>query len=267
MADNPELEQQRFFARVGPGVQKKSAEVFLSRGSNNWILPSIYDYCDQRVSAIENISRTLPQDSSPECERSLTAIRAGVTAHVAPLTDEELCLVAWTVADDFYKAANAFVFCDKRMTDYLEATAGIFFYLLRQRGYAVHYLVDNVFGETLGELERPLKTFPDWCRLIGFRYICPQQLAVHVMKAFGADPAQLRKFTVLGRRIAERIVKECDQNHDSYLLLDTDPDEADWAVSHFVPAPGIISIHRAETAKPGTGTRVEFPRVPFSDDA
>ena len=72
----------------------------------NWMLPLCSDYWDERVQAIDRLSRAL--DAVPPSQRDgqVGLIRAAIARHVEALSDVQLTRAAFVVADDLYKAAD-----------------------------------------------------------------------------------------------------------------------------------------------------------------
>ena len=72
----------------------------------SWMLRHISDYWDQRVDAIDRLSRAFAALPKGEKETAFNAIYDSVTLHADKLSTEEMCKFAVAMVDDLYKAAN-----------------------------------------------------------------------------------------------------------------------------------------------------------------
>ena len=139
----------------------------------NWMLPLCSDYWDERVQAIDRLSRAL--DAVPPSQRDgqVGLIRAAIARHVEALSDVQLTRAAFVVADDLYKAADRLSYWNSALQTYLWASANPFFEAVRTRGFILSYVVDNSFED----LTRPVRFYPLWYKPTGLCYICPQHIA------------------------------------------------------------------------------------------
>lgn len=200
--------------------------------------PKISDYWDASKKAIPRFAAYLAAQSPTTAEQAKSAIRAAVTEHVRVLTDDWLPRVAFVVAEDLYRTANAITVWDDSVADYLACSAGTFFSLLSQRGYRLHYVIDNSFQE----MQRPIQLFPSWFQACGIEYQCPQVLE----SEFGLEPKEsqgvvsdvLRGFFAQGRH---------------YVVLDTDSIESSFdAPLEQRNAEGVVTVIRTEAPGPGS---------------
>ena len=139
----------------------------------NWMLPHCSDYWDERVQAIDRLSRAL--DAVPPSQRDgqVGLIRAAIARHVEALSDVQLTRAAFVVADDLYKAADRLSYWDSALQTYLRASVNPFFESVRTRGFILSYVVDNSFED----LTRPVRFYPLWYKPTGLCYICPPHIA------------------------------------------------------------------------------------------
>jgi hypothetical protein len=109
----------------------------------DWMLPNVTDYWDERVEAIERLSRVI--EAVPEAERAaqLSSISAAVGRHATALMDADLAKYAVPVVEDLYKAAVKRTYLDEPLLQYLAASCRPFFQALSVRGYMVQYFIDN----------------------------------------------------------------------------------------------------------------------------
>jgi hypothetical protein len=92
----------------------------------DWNLPHITDYWDQRVGAIERLSRLFTLIRNPEFNAEKNALYDAVTRQADALADKDLIKFAVPMVDDLYKAINQRTQCDEADLVYLEASAALF---------------------------------------------------------------------------------------------------------------------------------------------
>jgi hypothetical protein len=186
----------------------------------NWFLPKITDYWDWTRGSLEKFSLEIVA-ASPEARiQHISAIRAAVKEHMRVLPDRTLLDVLYIVADDIFKAGNCATVSGSAIEMYLEASAGTLYSLAKERGCLLHYLVDNMYEQTPYGMTRPLELYGEWFRSAGLAYICPQDLALSLMRHDKQDPNQY--FVLLAKYIDEAI------------------DVADLAVENVIPNSGIM---------------------------
>src|ERR1700720_203831 len=97
----------------------------------NWNLPHITAYWDDRVDAIERFSRLI--EATPEADRpkELAALSDAVTLQTAALADADLMKCAIAIVEDLYKAASKRTYIDEPVLQYLDASCPPFFKALR----------------------------------------------------------------------------------------------------------------------------------------
>jgi hypothetical protein len=242
---------------------------------DNWFLNSIYDYWDMRTywetgahMPIYEYSRIIKKYNPKDREHALKLIQQAIEKHVAHLDDDKLTLAAFIIADDLYKAANEIRIYDPYISNYLEASAGTFFKLLKKRGYFIHYIVNNSFSD----LQRPLHLFDLWYLSAGMKYVCPHKLALSLMETDGLDEkdfsVNLLDYIVEAEYVTEKIIDLCHSNNDNYILLHIDMPQVEAHFSFGGTKPGVITVHRCEAAIKGSRCRVYPPKEPyFPDDA
>lgn len=226
-----------------------------------WVRPHLTDYWDERVRAIDSAARELSPLGEPERQAALDQIAAAVARHVEALPDELLAKGTVAIVDDLYKAACATDRWDGSLADYLNASAGTFSRLLKERGLTVQYLVDN----TWEDMSRPVRLFPDWFGACGFVYACPQKLLLDLIEAdhpeAGTDPATLAdRYIDEARAVASMLVRSCQEEGRHFVHLETDyVDGSFHADFSRCDAPGVLTVFRNEPAEPGTEVQVWFP--------
>jgi hypothetical protein len=231
----------------------------------DWMLPNVTDYWDERVEAIERLSRVI--EAVPEAERAaqLSSISAAVGRHATALMDADLAKYAVPVVEDLYKAAVKRTYLDEPLLQYLAASCRPFFQALSVRGYMVQYFIDN----TWDRLDGPAIGFPMWFGATGLLYICPQEIACHDFekdKPCEEWPALVTKYIGEGRRAAEELVNRCRASgrHFVYLDIDTTDFEIALKTSH---DPGVIFVFRQEAPTPGSRCTVRMPNGPRTSQA
>jgi hypothetical protein len=232
----------------------------------NWQLGKIVDYWDQRVQAIDTLSRQLAAVPNEQREAQLKQIQAAIVARAAGLSDEELVLASFVMMDDLYKTVSVLSAWDDALADYLKTSVGAFLSMLHARGYAIHYVVDNAFEQTAAGMSGPLEWYPAWFRTAGLKYICPQAIAPDIMKhdGFTAEQyfQQLPRYIREARLVANTVVERCHEGNDSYFFLDTDyVPESFKAPLSAKDAPGVIHIFRNDAPNTGSKCAVNFPKT------
>jgi hypothetical protein len=232
----------------------------------NWQLGKIVDYWDQRVQAIDTLSRQLEAVADEQREAQLKQIHAAILSRAAELADEDLVLASFVMMDDLYKAVSVLSAWDDALADYLGTSVGAFLSVLHGRGYAIHYVVDNAFEQSAAGMNGPLEWYPAWFRTAGLKYICPQAIAPDIMKHDGYTAEQyfqqLPRYIREARLVANTVVARCHDERDSYLFLDTDSVPASFAAPNSaMDAPGVIHVFRNEPPVQGSQCAVNFPKT------
>jgi hypothetical protein len=226
----------------------------------DWMLPNITDYWDERVEAIERLSRVLAE--VPEADRlaHLKSIVTAVTRHATALSDADLVKYAVPIVEDLYKALAKSTYYDDPLRQYLAATGSPYFHALTARGYMVHYFIDN----TWDRLDGPVIGFPIWFRAAGLFYICPQEIAC---SQFEKDqprekwPALVSKYIDDGRSVADRLAHRCHAEGRHFVYLDIDATDFEIAIK-LGKGPGVIFVFRQEAPNPGSRCAVNLPAGP-----
>lgn len=227
---------------------------------HDWILPQITDYWDERVEAIERLSRVIAEAPEHERDAQLSLVGAAVARHAQALTDEAVTRFAAPIVDDLYKALSKRTYFDEPLLQYLTATGGPFFKELTARGYTVHYFIDNVWQR----LEGPAIAFKMWFSAAGLFYICPQEIACN---DFEKDrprdewPALVARHVVTARIVAKDLVNRCQAAGRHFVYLDIDAAEFD-TVLETSQGPGVIFLFRQEAPTPGSHCAVRMPEGP-----
>jgi hypothetical protein len=227
-------------------------------------------YWDALTDAVWRGSQQLQGLAQDDRASALSGITQDVERWTGALSDDDLAQLASVAADDLYKAASTIELVDEFVFQYLTASAGTFFGLLRQRGYLLHYIVENTFPG----LQRPLEVFRPWFNSTTIVYICPQFLAAELMKADGlmvdgVDSSvvgqHLPKYIGEARHLAGGMVERCTAEGRHFLFLDTDPAEDSFDAALASQAlPGVISVIRNEAPVPGSKVRVLLPPARLS---
>jgi len=124
----------------------------------DWALPNITDYWDQRVHAIERLSRELKRMPPKSWAAQSSLIRAAAGRRIGVLSDQDLMKASSVMADDLYKAAGQISYWDDALEQYLSASSGAFLAAVSARGYVVNYVIENSFDDLAG----PVRWFPRW---------------------------------------------------------------------------------------------------------
>jgi hypothetical protein len=226
----------------------------------DWMLPNITDYWDERVEAIERLSRVIAE--LPEAERAaqLASISAAVGHHASALPEADLVKYAVPIVEDLYKAASKRSYLDDPLLQYLAAIGSPYFQALSARGYMVHYFIDNTYER----LDGPALAFPMWFDAAGLFYICPQEIAC---KRFEKDkpreqwPALVTRHIADGRTVADLTANHCHAAGRHFVYLDIDA--TDFAIAlKLCEQPGVIHVFRKEAPIPGSRCVMRLPDGP-----
>ena len=228
----------------------------------DWMLRRITDYWDQRVRAIDRLSRALRAIPSSDYLAKVTSLQAAIVRHVGVLTDQHLIMAAVALADDLYKAADESSYWDEALEQYLTASAGTFFGALSSRGYQVNYVIDNSYDD----LSRPTRFYPMWFRGAGITYICPQHTASLMMehdRVLESEwSGEMERYIQEGRDIASQAISRCRTEKRSFVFLAIDGNEECLKNAYAaVGSPGVIGIFRKEAPIPGSGISVTMPKL------
>jgi hypothetical protein len=226
----------------------------------DWMLPNITDYWDERVEAIERLSRVIAE--APEAERAaqLASITAAVGRHADALPEADLVKYAVPIVEDLYKAASKRSYLDEPLLQYLAAIGSPYFQALTARGYMVHYFIDNTYER----LDGPALAFPLWFDAAGLFYICPQEIAC---TGFEKDKpreqwqALVTRYIADGRVAAEQLANRCHAAGRHFVYLDIDATDFAMALK---PSgqPGVIHVFRNEAPIPGSRCVMRLPDGP-----
>jgi hypothetical protein len=214
------------------------------------LLPSITDYWDQRSCHLQRLCAMVETWGEERVEDWAAGIASGVTEHAQSLSDSEIAMAAFSMIDDVYKAVSVASDCSDVVKEYLHASAGTLCRIVHDRGYRIHYLVDNTFQEYGG----PIWLFGQWFRASGFEYICPQEVALGFMESDGIAGKQfnesLPNYAARSRAVADKNRTACDQRGAHYVYFD-----ADSSPGSFEPS----LVDNAETADVITIFRNDAP--------
>lgn len=224
----------------------------------DWMLRKITDYWDAQTGAIDRLSRVL--DATPPAERAdqNRLIGTAINRHCDALSDEHLILAAFIVADDLYKTAARLSYWDDALGQYLAAIGEPFFRCLTNRGYSVHYFVDNTYPTLVG----PANWFGVFFRTASLAYICPQEIACRAVEKGRPEaewPALVSKYLVSSRAAAATFVDELHRDDKSFVFLDIDAEDFSVALKT-QGQPGVVHVFRQ--AAPDSGSPCIFTKPP-----
>jgi hypothetical protein len=226
-----------------------------------WMLPRITDYWDSQVDAIERLSLVLAETPEPDRPAQIKLIGEAVARHVDVLSDDMLRLSAVAVVEDLYKSALRLTSLDDTPLQYLHASAAPYFRALSQRGYTVHYFIDNTFSR----LDGPVIAFPLWFRAASLAYLCPQEIAATSCekdKPASEWPSLVAKYGADGRAVADGLVDRCHKERRHFVYLDIDSDGFQVALKTS-GAPGVIHVMRSAAPTPGSRIVVNMASGPL----
>jgi hypothetical protein len=230
---------------------------------NDWWLRKITDYWDYQVGAVFGMAKRLEVACRTTYghQRARDEIATAVSRQVGELSDDHLALVAFAMVEDLYKSAASLTYWDEYLSEYLALSARTFGRRLSERGFTLHYLVDNTFEASETGLSGPTIWYPKFFRSAGFAYICPQEVARTIMAHDKRDPAAFVELLPVyideARYIARQAVRRLHEQGDHYCHLDTDWVETSFEVSMEARTlPGVITVFRNEAPAKGSKSQV-----------
>ena len=249
----------------------------------DWTFPNITDYWDERKQAVHNYSQKLAGLSDDDLAGAIREIRESIGKHVEALPEQKLLTLASVVVDDLYRAASHLPVWNDSVSRYLEASAALFFELLKKRGYVVHYLVSHLYGEAdeFASWQRPMELLPHYYTAAGLDYIFAPLLSLGLMfrdeadpesaisrKGKGVNPETANEFYPSYKEEAhggvDGYVEECHRERRGYILLDVEENPALFErAGKMMGQPGVITVIRESPPMPGTEIRVGYPKAPF----
>jgi hypothetical protein len=225
----------------------------------HWMLPHITSYWDDRVDAIERLSRVIAATSGAERIAQLASISTAIERHTQELSDPDIVKFSVPIVEDLYKAISKRRYLDDPLLQYLAASCRPFFRALTARGYMVHYFIDN----TWDRLDGPAIGFPRWFDAIGLPYICPQEIACHDFekgKPVEEWPALVIKHIREGRTAARDSVNRNHAAGRHFVYLDVDASGNDFEFAfELCEDPGVIFVFRQESPTPGSRCAMKLP--------
>lgn len=234
--------------------------------NQQWLFNKITDYWDNQTrNSIFEFSQLIgfyPQDKK---EQALQDIRRAMFEHAQILNDEQLTYAAFIIADDIYKSANEISLFNLYISEYLEASAGTFFEIVKERGYCLRYLANNLYaGSASAGMIRPLQFFRYFFLPAGIKYICPHEIALELMKRDGLNvedyDASIDKYLKEAQLVGDMVIDKCHENGEHYFSLQINGDQSNFASSLArVKDKGVITVFRSEPPLPGTNCDVVFP--------
>jgi hypothetical protein len=237
----------------------------------NWFFKKISDYWDnQSKNSIFEYSQLIGNYLPDKQGKTLDEISEAIFEHVAVMDDEQLNYAAFVIADDIYKSANEISIFNSYISNYLAASAGTFFKLLKYRGYCLHYLTNTLFTGSMSlGLMRPTQVFSHFFVSSGIRYICPHEIALDLMKRDGLNESDyddnIARYLPEAENIGNMIIDQCQDNNDSYFNLQIGGEAKNFQNSfERIKDKGVITVFRSEPPISGTTCTVKFPEESFN---
>jgi len=234
---------------------------------NDWMLRKITDYWDLQVGAVFAMAQRLEAAGrTPDGrQRARDEIPTAVSRQVEALSDDHVALAAFAMVEDLYKSAASLTYWNEYLAEYLALSAGTFGRCLSERGFTLHYLVDNTFEASETGLSGPTIWFPTFFRSAGFGYVCPQEIARTLMTHDHCDPAAfialLPRYIDEARNVASEAVRRLHKQGAHYCHLDADWVDTSFAVSMDArEVPGVITVVRNEA--PVKGSKSQLTIIP-----
>lgn len=230
---------------------------------------------NQEQGAVRYWAHKLGRGDADAKKRGVRFFREKIMTYAAALNDHDIQMAVFEMVDEIYKTANspAILSQDERrgITQYLSVSAAVFAAVVSQRGFAIHYVVNNTFKRDLDNLEGPLFIFPDWFKAAGFNYICPQLIGWQlIVDCEGNDETFLLAWPECEKDSRERAgvnVELCHEKHQHYVYLDTEGNDSSFDVAmKAAQFPGVVQVFREEPPVPGSKCVVELADEPLLRD-
>jgi hypothetical protein len=229
----------------------------------DWFCSRITDYWNPNTDAIGWFAAQMRALSQEELARAGSSLSETILEHTRVLSDADLLRAATILADDSFKSVWVSRYLDHAVSLYLNSSASVFLNVLRQRGYVLHYFVDNTFPQTPDGFQPLLDVLGLWFESAGFVYICPQAAALDMMAADGIARdsyfVQLNRYMAEARYLAHTLMDRCQATGRHYVLIDADFEE------ELIPSilkrdrPGILTVFRNEPPVKGTKLHIVYP--------
>lgn len=239
------------------GKKSRTGRQFREADMQDWFPKRITDYWDQQAEAITTAAKRLEKLSLAGLELALAEIARGVRRHANALSEQNLLTAAFCMTDDLYKAVSVLSYWDPSLAKYLNASARTLCTLLYERGFVIRYVIDNTFSLTPVGMSGPLEWYPMWFSEAGFKYICPQHLALSFMRDDGIKTNEvlerMPQYIDEARMVTDEVLLRCQKASDHYVFLDTDaaPTSFDVAIKGFGTA-NTLTIFRDDPPVRGT---------------
>jgi len=217
---------------------------------------------DQRKDAIFNQSRKLAKLDDEEFSIIAEQLANNITMLTENYSIKDFVKFGYVMAEDLYKASNRHIqVLDKALYQYIESTAGKFSEILHEKDLIVHFLIVNTFRQNFPGMHGPLELYRDWFKYAGFFYICPQHIALDIIKMKKLNPSDyfelLPRTIEAARKLSKELIEMCHKEKRHYVFLDTDPvkDSFELPLS-FEEKPGVITIVRTEAPVEGSNSLI-----------
>lgn len=227
-----------------------------------WFLPKVTEYWDTQTDAIPRMTdrlRALSELASSDAQREISE---SIAKHVDVLPDDLLLRAAVCAVEDLYRAGAHLPMWDAACTDYVWASAGAFFRLFSERGFSLHYVVDNSWPS----LDYPFILYPRMLEAAGFVNVCPQLIARELIVADGHDPERCAFYDSEARHVAAQLISKVHsaQRHLALLELADTEQRAPTiqAALRSAGEPGVLGLLRTE---PHTSIKMWFPKAKRPD--
>jgi hypothetical protein len=179
-----------------------------------------------------------------EQQNHMQLISAAINRHIGALSDEQVTTAAFIAVEDLYKTVAYLSYWDNALAQYLQATGEAFFGALANRGYSVHYFIDNTWNSLIG----PAHWFKVFFGMASLAYICPQALACRIFETDRPEaewPALVSKYIVAARAVANRLVDDFHRDARSFVFLDINAEDFS-AATKTVGKHGVVHVFRRE---------------------
>ncbi len=230
----------------------------------DWDFPSLAYLWDSQMRAIVSGANKLESLSEADFVRSLTLLRGRVHSFAQAMSDEWLIVTAYVMVEDLFKSCFNQFRWSPGVPAYVAATAGEVVKELTQRGFVLHYVIDNTVGNA--NLAEVLDYMPQLFETARLAMTGPQLMAGVLMARDGLpqEISRIPEYRDRGHAAADELVSRWHRERKSSVYLNMDFDDDTPALSMDVALsqcdkPRTVVVFRNQLPAPGTKSNIWPP--------
>ena len=227
----------------------------------DWDFPSLAYLWDSQMRAIVSGADKLESLGPPDLVRSLRLLRERVHTLAHAMSDEWLIVTAYVTVEDLFKSCFNDFRWSPGVPAYVAATAGEVMKELTQRGFVLHYVIDNTVGNA--NLAEVLEYMPQLFETARLAMTGPQLMAGVLMAQDGLprETSRIPEYRDRGHAAADELVGRWHRERKSSVYLNMDFDDDRPALSMDVALsqsnqPRTIVVFRNQLPAPGTKSNI-----------